>query len=395
MSDPTEIVNKINASIEAMKTDNAAITAKLQESTEGNSAEIKAALKVAEELSNKVTANAQAIVEMEQKLAANVMAGKASPKTLGDVVIASEGFKNFAAGGTQKFRMDVQANTITGQSGSPAENSDVIAAPQRLAGIVPGAFRNLRVADVLPSINVTTNAVEYTRELLFTNAAAETSEGVDKPESTLTFELVTTNIRTIATFLKASKQILEDAPALKGYIDTRLRYAADYRKEVQIVAGNGTNPNISGMLDSGNHTGFTPITGENGLDSLNRAQALVATAEYEANAYMMNPADWHALERLKVGTSDDRYIIGNPLGVIGRVLWGLPVILSNSITPGKFLVGNFDIAYTVAERMGTVVEMFEQDEDNVQKNLLTIRAENRCALLSNRPASVRAGNLIA
>ena len=394
MSDPIEIVNKINASIEAMKEDNKAINATMKDSLNATSEAAKTATATAEALAEKVSATAQSIVELEQKLADNVIAGKAAPRSLGEIVTASENFKSFASGATNRFKIDIQANTVTGQSGSPAENSDTLVQRDRLSGIVPGAFRNLRVEDVLPSYNTTSNAIEYTRELLFTNNAAETSEGAQKPESVLTFEKIVTNVRTIATFIKASKQILEDAPMLRSYIDVRLRYAVDYKKEAQIVNGNGTNPNISGMLDSGNHTVFTPTSGDNGLDSLNKAQALVAAAEYEATAYMMNPADWHALERLKVGAGDARYIIGNPLGVIGRVLWGLPVVLSNAIPAGKFLVGNFEIAYAVANRQGTTVEIFEQDEDNVQLNLLTIRAESRAALLSQRPASVRAGNLI-
>src|SRR5690606_25349230 len=141
----------------------------------------------------------------------------------------SEGFKAFANGssGNQKFR--IEANTIIGQEGSPLENSDTLVAPHRLPGIIPGALRSLRVRDVLPSGVTSSNNIHYTRESAFTNDAAERNEGTQKPESALTFELVDAPVRTIAHFLKVSKQVLDDAPALQSYIDTRLRYGVELR----------------------------------------------------------------------------------------------------------------------------------------------------------------------
>jgi HK97 family phage major capsid protein len=129
------------------------------------------------------------------------------------MVIKSEGFKQYAQGNSSKFR--IEANTITGQTGtSPPTNSDTLVPAQRLPGIIPGAFRALRVADVIPQGTTTSNAVEYTRELAFTNAAVEVAEGDNKPQSSLTFELVSAPVRTIAHWLKVSKQVLDDAPAL-------------------------------------------------------------------------------------------------------------------------------------------------------------------------------------
>ena len=392
MSDPVKLIEAINASVEKIKSANEQVNAELKKAIEANGAVTTETAVKLEKVVADISGNSQRIIDLEQKLADKVIQGKAAPKTLGDSVIETEAFKQFAMGNTQKFR--IEANTITGQSGSPAENSDTLVQSQRRAGIIPGAFRNLRVADVVPTVPVTSNIYEYTRELLFTNNAAERSEGVAKPESVLTFELAQAPIRTVPHFLKASKQILEDAPALAAYIDTRLRYGVDLRFEQQIVNGNGTNPNISGMTDSGNYTAFTAVSGENQLDSLNRMQAQLATADYEITAYLMNPADWHAIERLKVGSSDDRYVVGNPLGTIGRILWGQPVILSNSITAGNAIAANFPIAYAILERSATVVEMFEQDDDNVQKNLITIRAEKRGALASYRPASSVHGALV-
>ena len=392
MTDPIKLVEGINASIETMKADNAAIMAKLKEANEATGSDAKAAVAKAEELALKIQGQANQILDLEQKLGEQVVASKAAPETLGRMLIQSDAFKSFASGRTQKAR--IEANTITGQTGSsPPTNSDTLVPAQRLPGIIPGAFRALRVRDVLPQGTTTSNAVEYTRELAFTNAAVEVAEGDNKPQSTLTFELVSAPVRTIAHWLKLSKQVLDDAPALESYVDTRLRYGVDLRYDSQLLNGNGTGQNISGIRDSGNFTAFTPETGENALDSLNRAIYAVYAQDYAPTAIIMNPADWGAIERIKVGTSDVRYVVGNPTGQVGPTIWGLPVVVTNAMTAGSFVCGAMDIAYQVWNRMGTVVEMFEQDDDNVTKNLVTVRAEMRGTLATYRAASVQSGLL--
>jgi HK97 family phage major capsid protein len=75
------------------------------------------------------------------------------------------------------------------------------------------------------------------------------------------------------------------------------------------------------------------------------------------------------------------------------VLWALPVVVSNAMPVGKAYMAAMPIVAQVFNRMGTVVEMFEQDDTNVQKNLITVRAEARLALAIYRPASSRYGAL--
>lgn len=375
------------------------VNALIKESQTGNEKSIKAAMEKAEAAAKEVKDVADRLLEAEQKLVAGISKGKESPKSLGVLVSESDEYKAYASGKTTKCRIalkngfDVQANTITGQAGSPAANSDILVPADRMPGIIPGAFRRLRVKDALPTGKTNSNAVEFTRELTFTNDAAETAEGVSKPESDLTFELYTAPVRTIAHFIKVSRQVKEDAPALVAYINNRMRYGVDLKEETQLVAGAGTGQQLLGMTVSPNYTAFTPATADNALDSLNKAKYAIDNADYVATAIIMNPTDWGNIERTKVGSADARYVIGDPRSNMGPFLWGLPVIVTPSMTSGKLLVAAFDIAFMYLEREETIVEMFEQDDTNVQKNLLTIRAEKRSVLGGLRPASVRYGNL--
>lgn len=379
--------DQLNQVVEAIEKKQSEIDAMLKSA----GAESKSAVEAAEKAAKELKAMGDRLLEIEQKQAEGIKKGYELPKTLGESFATSEEFKAFAEGRTSKARLEIK-NTITGQSGSPATNSDTIVAPQRQVGIVSGAFRTLRIRDVMPSGTTSSNLVEYTRELAFTNSAAETAEGATKPEAALTFELVSAPVKTIAHWLKLSKQVMDDAPALASYVDTRLRYGVDLRIDQQLLNGNGSGQNIGGLAKAGNHTAFTPSSGDNAIDSINRAIYAVAAADYNATAIILNPADWGAIERTK--TDDNAYVFGAPMK-LAPTLWGLPVIATNTMTAGKFMVGAMDVAAQVWNRQGTTVEMSEADDTNFQKNLVTVRAEARLALAIYRPASIQYGSLTA
>lgn len=334
------------------------------------------------------------LVEVQQKRSKFDKPGEI--KTMGQQAIESEAFKAYCEGKQAKFRMEFK-NTIIGEGGSPQNPTDTIVPRQDMPGIVAGAFRPLRVMDIVPQGTTGSNTIHFTRELAWTNNAAETSEAAQKPESVLTFEAVDCPVRTIPHFIKVSKQVLDDAPQLQSYIDRRMRYGVNFRLEQQVINGNGTSPNLSGILDSGNHTELTANSGENNFDFANRMKYSVISGEYMTDYFMVNPADWGLMERIKVGTGDDRYVgadgaINYLANGLQPTLWGVPVIASNSVPEGKLLAVSSD-ALMFWSRQGTAVEIFDQNEDDVEKNLLTIRAEMRGAFCVFRPAAVYAGDL--
>jgi HK97 family phage major capsid protein len=317
-------------------------------------------------------------------------------KTLGQQFVESDQFKAFQDGSANRAKMEMK-NTIIGESGSPQEPNNDIVPLQTMPGIVGGAFRQLRIKDVIMGGIASGNTVHYTRELLWTNNAAETSEGAQKPESVLTFEGVDTPVRTIPHFIKVSKQVLDDAPALQSYIDRRMRHGLEQRVETQIINGDGASPNLAGILKSGNFTALTAASGDNAFEYANKAKYKVIESDYMPDYYMINPADWGALERVKTTTGA---FVGseNAVGYLNNglvpTLWGLPVIASNSVPSGKLICKSID-ASMFWDRQQATVEIFEQDGDNVQKNLLTVRAEMRGAFSVFRPAAIVAGDLPA
>lgn len=395
--DVNKLLTDMSAQFTAFKEAQASADKAALEALAATDANAAAAVKAADEARQKVEKIAADLVEIEQGIAGKLSVGHHVPAaSVGQILVNSPEYKAIIEGLTpgtvpqNGFKLRVEANTITGQGGSPVENVDTLVPTDRRAGITPGAFRSLRIVDFLPVIPTTSNAWQFVRELLFTNNAAETAEGAAKPESVLTFEDATVNVRTIAHFIKASNQILADAPALAAYVDTRLRYGVDAREDAQLITGNGTGQNISGMTIAANRTAFTPTSGDTAIDSLNRAKYTIIGVDYQPTAILMNPADWGAIERLK--TSTNEYVVGDPFGSIVPMMWGLPVVVSNNMTSGNFLMADFATSYEYISRQSTVVDIGYVNAD-FTNNLVTIRAEKRSCLATIRPASAYYGAL--
>lgn len=306
----------------------------------------------------------------------------------GDQFVKADAYKSFVGGQTQKARFEVK-NTVVG--------SDTTVAPDRKPGVVGGAFQMLTMESLFPAVPTSSNAIEFTKENVFTNNAAEAAEGASKAESSLTFTLVNMPISTVAHWIKISRQLAMDHAALAAYVDLRMRYGVDRKVESQLVSGDGTAPNISGILDTGNFTahGYADAALGSTLKKLVLIRKIMGdlwAAGYPANAIVLNPADWAQIE-IDIFTANTNMVAfkydegGRP------ILFGVPVVQSVGMTADSFAVGAFGSAATLYNREGVVVEMSDSDSDNFTKNLITLRAERRLALATERPAAIRAGDL--
>jgi HK97 family phage major capsid protein len=306
----------------------------------------------------------------------------------GQQFVKSERYKAFQTGATNKVRLEVK-NTLTGD--------DTNVAPDRKPGVVPGAFTPLLIESLYPSLPTSSNAIEFTKEASFTNSAAEAAEGVAKAESALTWSLVNMPVSTVAHWIKISRQLAADNAALAAYVNTRMRYGVNKRVDTQLVAGNGTAPNISGFLDSGNFTahGIADASLGSVLKKLVLIRKIIGdlqAAGYAPDAIVLNPADWATIDTdLLTSTSNAVRVNYNAAGE--PMLWGVRVVASVGMTADSVAVGAFAQHGTIYNREGVVVDMSESDSDNFTKNLITIRAERRLALATEVPAALRAGDL--
>lgn len=389
MPDLSEVMKACEA-IEAQLTKFAEKTEAEIKATGTQSAETKSAI---ENLSVKQRELADRLLAIEQK-------GTAQPDTenkvesWGGQFIKSDEYKGklHLVGGNRQFGsigFEVK-NTLVG--------SDTNVAPDRRDTIVPGAFQKLTIESLYRHVPTTSNAVEFTKENVFTNAAAEAAEGAAKAESSLTWSLVNQPISTVAHWIKISRQLAADNRALAAYVDLRMRYGVNRKVETQLVAGDGTAPNIAGFLKAGNYTahGYADATLGSVLKKLVLIRKIIGDMEaagYEPNAIVLNPADWAQIE-IDIFTTGAANVVPFKYDEMGRpVLFGRFVVTSVGMTADSFVVGAFGDHGTIYDREGVVVEMSDSDGDNFTKNLITLRAERRLALASEVPAAIRGGDL--
>ncbi len=348
------------------------------------SADTKTAL---EAIGTKQRELADQVLALEQKGTAR-QDDKPAVSSWGEQFIKNARYADFAGGNLAKLRVEVK-NTLVG--------SDTNVAPDRKPGIVAGAFQPFSMEMLLPSTATSSNAIEFTRENVFTNSAAEAAEAAAKAESALTWTLVNMPVSTVAHWIKISKQLAADAPALAAYVNTRMMYGVNQKVDTQLVVGDGTAPNISGTYDAGNFTahGYANAALGSTLKKLVLIRKIMAdlyAAGYPADAIVLNPADWATIEIELFTTAAGQTLYSvNDAGQAR--LFGVPVIQAIGMAADTFQVGRFSEAYMVYNREGVVVEMSDSDSDNFTKNLITLRAERRLALATEKPAAVRGGDL--
>lgn len=311
----------------------------------------------------------------------------------GEQFIKAAGFENFVkADAHGRVRLELK-NTVTNAIGNTFS--------ERRPGLVEGSFRLFTIEDLLTSIPTSAPAIDWVRENVFTNGAAEVAEGVLKPQSSITFSPGTMPISTIAHWIKITRQLAKDNAALAAYINRRMIYGVNLRVENQLLVGNGTAPNINGLLNAGNFTahGYSAasltaagLSPSNRFDLIGAAMGDAAMADYPADVVILNTGDWWRLRLSK--DAQGRYLLGDPGSSVVPQLFGAKVVASNAMTAGKVWVGSLSQAATLWIREGVVVEMSDSDENNFQLNLITIRAERRCALTVEKPAAARYGDLV-
>lgn len=336
---------------------------------------------------------ADIILFMQQKAVADgdpAGYGSGSFKSWGGQIVRSQAFNEVARGDRNKARFEIQNNTLTG--------SDTTVAPDRRPGVVPGAFAPLNLEALFKHIPTSSNMIEYTRENVFTNSAAETAEAADSPESSLTFTLVQQPVSTVSHWLKISKQLAADHAALVEYINARLSWGVQRKIDAQIAAGNGTAPNMSGLLQTGNFVphGYTAAQVGTPLAKHRLIRRVIADMQaggYTPNVILLNPANWLEFDLDLLSSTPAALSATDIANGFQQMLFGVPVVQSSAITADTFAVVDTFAAASVYDRQDVLVEMSESDDDNFTKGLITVKATRRLALAIEQVGGIRGGDL--
>lgn len=196
-------------------------------------------------------------------------------------------------------------------------------------------------------------------------------------------------LKKIAGYYKVSDEVIEDAPRLAAHIDGKAIYRHDTTLDGQLLNGNGTGGNIRGVLQTSGiqsitYTAADGITPDIMLDAID---AVENGSDFEADAIIMNRADYNDMLKLKGGNG--MYLAGGPFGDFLRKppIWGVPVYTTSKMARGTVLAGAFRQGGTVFRKNGLQVSVYNQNEDDAIHNRVTIVVESRELLAVEYPAA--------
>ncbi len=267
------------------------------------------------------------------------------------------------------------------------------------APMVQAPMRSWRVRDLFPQMSTNSVMIEYVEELGFVvpgdNAAATVAERTGdnsnfglKPKSNLNWTTKQAPIRTIAHWVPAHRNVLDDEPQLRGIIDTRLRYGLMLEEDRQFLLGNGVGENVLGILNTPGvqqYPGaFAPPASDTYIDAIRRAITRVMLAEYEATGIVVHPSDWEKIELTK--DEMGRYVAVTAItdGAVSR-LWKTPVVATPAIPEGTALIGAFGLGAQIFDRMQSTIRTSEHHDDFFVRNAIVVLAEERTGLAVYRP----------
>lgn len=289
----------------------------------------------------------------------------------------------------QSFSVEMHRKAIT-NSGNTGLALNYPA--QTVASIVQPLQRRLTIRDLLAAGRTDGAAIFYPKESGFTNSAEIVSEGSLKPESDITFDPTTEAVATIAHWLRISKQMAADVPALVSYINTRLTYGLKLKEETQLLMGSGTSGNIEGIYTAATlYSNTTSLPNETDIDKIRLAILQAELAFAEVNGIVLHPTNWALMELTKDSTG--QYIFSRPQDQAQPRLWGRSVVSTPAMTSGRFLVGDFAQHAQIFDREDASVAISAEDRDNFVRNMLTILVEERLALAIYRPEAFIKGRL--
>jgi HK97 family phage major capsid protein len=324
--------------------------------------------------------------------------GDESHKSNGARIVESDDFKAMVkkGGGTISFELNTKATLLTSSINIPVPAQGWGLSPQMI-DMVTVPRQPLSMRDLIPSSPTSSNSIAWYKWTRAAMSAATVAEGALKPESNITVPtLQNSPVQTIAHIIYQSKQLMDDSPAFQSILDQEMRRGVLETENQQLLLGDGVAPNLSGFLPQATLMAQSAANASNGIpvpvggvsaitavDLIRWGKLRAAKRFYPADAVVMNPEDWAKIEMLK--DTQGAYLFSAFTSGTEPRLWGLRVRESFDVPVGRFLVGSFGTGARIWDRETLNVMISTENKDNFEKNMVTIRAEERIALTVQVP----------
>lgn len=267
-----------------------------------------------------------------------------------------------------------------------ADVDDMVAPDLRLVPPVTEPVRPIRVTQLVMNSTTDSDQVDYVEQTTRTDAAAETAPGTAYGEATYVFAEKQAPVRDIGHFSPAHRRNLADEGQIRGIIEGQLAYGVEARLESQIVSGDGTGQNLTGIL---NTTGIGSIARgtspeEKRLEAIHRGITTVRLGLFmEPDAIGIHPSDYE--ETVFEKDDNGQYLLGPASQQTSRTIWGFPTSITTAFPENTTLVGAYRMGATLWLRSGVSLRASESHSDYFTKRMVALLAELRAAFAAIQP----------
>jgi len=364
------------------------LTAKV-ESYKSQDAEVTALKAEIEALKGKETIDKSEFENLQEQVNQLKEAGKNEPKneSMLETIKANRAKIDGATrekGNGQVFEMTVKADTLRA---SVTNNSYAL----DLNDVGQLATRRLTVYDLFPKLSVPMNANGVVRyvdwdEATKVRAAAAVAEGAVIPESTVKFATYTLNLQKVGVTVPVSEEFAYDDNLLMQEVRNFLVNDVALKIDTDLIAGNGTAPNIKGLTASATAytavaSGITDASIYDLIVDMKRSITVGGGSKYNPDFILMNIVD---INKMLLKKDVNKQYVAPPFaqggnGVSELIVSGVRVIECNSVTANTAILGDSRFA-RIYEEAGFVVGM-GYDGADWSSDMMTLKARKRLNLL--------------
>lgn len=300
---------------------------------------------------------------------------------VGEIKSNFDNIKNVTKGKSASLELKAVGTMTPAGNITPA--NAIVNTYQSGIAMIPGQVLNF--SQLVPTVSSATGAYVVYRETVGEGAiATQTLPNDIKSQIDFDTAPITYNATYLAGFAKYAKQMAQDLPFLTSWLPTALRreyfIAENARFHTALAAAATAVP--AGTLG-------------NEIERIIKVIALLETKKFSANGVVINPIDWAKIAITEKSTGAGYGLPGIVTITNGQLaVNGVNVYKANWIPANKYCVGDWSMAKKVVVD-GLKIEFFEQDADNVQRNVITARIEERNVLAFDRPDAFYYGDFTA
>lgn len=256
-------------------------------------------------------------------------------------------------------------------------------------GMVDARKPRTRVRQLLSSGVMSEKLVAYPQYTGGEGAAGyQVNEGDKKAQADFDWKMVQLLPKTIAVTVDVSKQSMMDIAWLSGFLSDHMQRLVLNKEDTEILTGVGGNDALHGILPQA--TAYVPTDSDFNTmyDYLVDAESQLEEDFYYATGILLNPRDYAKMLIRKTDSGEYNHP-GLVFGGANRDLLsfnGVPIFKSSALTRQTGIIADWGTA-SLLVREGLSFDISYENGTNFEKNMVTLRMEERVALAMYEPAA--------